>query len=78
MACGCNKNKNSVSRGPTIRPGVYNRSSGGIVSAAQVNAQSQVRSQAIPAATKNEAGLDSSKRKLQARRREAILKTFGK
>lgn len=77
MACGCNK-KNSASRGPTIRPGIYSRSSGGIVSAAQVNAQSQVRSQAIPVTTKNETGLDSSKRKIQARRREAILKTFGK
>jgi hypothetical protein len=78
MACGCKKGNNSVSRGPAIRPGVYNRSSnansGNIIPAAQVRAQAVPPTPASPPVEV----LVSSKRKVQAARRDAILKAKGK
>jgi len=74
MACGCNKNKN-VSR-------TSNRSATGNITAA-VRAQAvrtqQVRSQAVtPALPKNENGANAAKRRIQALRRDALLKAKGK
>ena len=81
MACGCNKNKNSISRGPALRPGVYNRSSSGNITA-PVRSQAQVRSQSTVApSTPSENGVNGAtvaKRKIQALRREALLKAKGK
>lgn len=74
MACGCNKNKNSISRGPAIRPGVYNRSSNGNIVAAR---STQVRSQSVTPNAQNE-GTSSAKRKVQALRREALMRAKGK
>lgn len=80
MACGCNKNKNSISRGPALRPGVYSRSSAGNITApVRVQAQAQVRSQSTVApSTPSESGATVAKRKIQALRREALLKAKGK
>lgn len=79
MACGCNKNKKSsvaTSRGPAIRPGVYNRAAAAKITPA---VQAQVRSQAIPAAPKpSPSGMNAEKRKVQALRRNALLKAKGK
>lgn len=79
MACGCNKGKNSMSRGPAVRPGIYNRASVGTLSTpTQVRSQAVVRSQAIAPATPSENGANVAKRKIQALRREALLKAKGR
>lgn len=76
MACGCNKNRTSVSKGSPVRPGVYNRTS-----TTQVTAPPNlnlVKVQSVSNTTINEAGINSAKRRTQALRREAISRTFGK
>lgn len=90
MACNCNKNKTSSSRGPAIRPGVYNRASVGALTApARVRSQSQaeihngVEAQSLPSAKKEDKkqeikGTNAARRKIQALRREAIFKALGK
>lgn len=89
MACGCNKNRTSASRGPAIRPGVYNRASVGSLSApVQVRSQStaeihqvkaqQVKAQSLTSPKEEAKGSNAAKRKIQALRREAIFKALGK
>lgn len=89
MACNCNKNRTSSSRGPAIRPGVYNRASVGTLSAptrarsqSQAEIHREVEAQTVSATKKEDKqeikGTNAARRKIQALRREAIFKALGK
>ena len=76
MACGC-KNKGRRSTGPIFKPGASVRSTSGGIAAGPTPTQVRA-SKAVPPPVMNAAGLSAERRKTQALRRDAIMRTFGK